>query len=305
MLLTLSANSLRSRLVAKKGRADAGSDRLALTDLPRFVRNELGLYGLNLSTNLLAGADAARIDAIRDAADKAPCPCLVLVESEVQPMGTTDDAVGDAAIARLQRVVQAASRLGCNSVGVSISGEESEDAYDFTIERLRRVLQVAERLEVNILLAPAPGPTADPDKLTELIKKVGGFRIGTFPDYQAASRSSDPLSYLRRLTPYASAVTAAVVGFKPRKGPGPAQHEPYDLIEYTRVVQSVGYTGTLALDYRGEAADAIETIRLAKAALESVVQPQAATVPDLEALLEGDDDADPDAPADPDADPDE
>lgn len=307
MLLTLTANSLRSRLVAKKGRVDA--DKLALTDLPRFVRNELGLFGLNLSTNLLVGADAARLDAIRDAADKAPCPCLVLMESEVQPMGTTNDAVGDAAIARLQRVVQAASRLGCNSVGVAISGEDSEDAYDFTIERLRRVLQVAERLEVNILLAPAPGMTADPDKLTELIKKVGGFRIGTFPDYQSASRADDPLLYLRRLTPYASAVTAAVVGFKPKKAGSSAQpaHDPYDLVEYTKVIQAVGYTGTLALDYRGESggADAVEAIRQAKAVLESVIAPQVAAVPDLEALLDADDDADPDAEPDPDADSDE
>lgn len=308
MLLTLTANSLRSRLVAKKGRADAASaDRLTLTDLPKFVRGELGLFGLTLSTNLLVGADAARLDAIRDAADKAPCPCLVLVESEVQPMGTTNDAVGDAAIARLQKVVQAASRLGCNSVGVSISAEESEDAYDFTIERLRRVLQVAERLEVNILLAPAAGLTADPDKLTELIKKVGGFRIGTFPDYHSASRSPDPLLYLRRLTPYASAVNASVVGFKTKKvgSAGQPVHEPFDLVEYTKVIQSVGYTGTLALDYRGEVGgaggtDAVEAIRQAKAVLESVIAPQVAAVPDLEGLLDVDDDADPEP--DPDAD---
>jgi sugar phosphate isomerase/epimerase len=273
MLLTLAANALRSRLAApRKGRAPAGT--LQVTDLPRFAREELGLYGLNLSTNLLVGADLARLDAIRDAADKASCPCLVLVESEVQPMGTTDDPTGDAAIARSARVVQAAHRLGCNSVGLPISVKDNEDEIDFCVERLRRVLQTAERLEVNVLIAPASGITAEPDRLTDLIKKVGGFRIGTFPDFEAASRAPDPHLYLRRITPYASAVTAACVNFKPGRRAGEWVHEPYDLAAFAEVVKSVGYTGTLAIDCRGDG-DPVESVRRAKDLLESVVGPVA------------------------------
>lgn len=288
MLLTLAANALRSLLAApKRGRPAAGA--IQATDLPRFAREELGLFGLNLSTNLLVGADIARLDAIRDAADKASCPCLVLVESEVQAMGTTDDPVGDAAIARSQRVVQAAHRLGCNSVGLPISVKDNEDEIDFCVERLRRVLQTAERLEVNVLIAPSAGLTAEPDKLTDLIKKVGGFRIGTFPDFEAASKAPDPLLYLRRITPYASAVTAACVRFKAGRAPGESVHEPYDLRAYADVVRSVGYTGTLAIDYRGDG-DPVDAVRRAKDALESVVGP---AVPAGDAAPPGDEEAGP------------
>ncbi len=271
MLLTLNANALRTRIATSR-KARPGQDTLLVTDLPRFAREELGLFGLNLTTNLLVGADLARLDAIRDAADKASCPCLVLSESEVQPMGTTDDAVGDAAIARAQRVVQAAHRLGCNSIGLSISVKDNEDEIDFCVERLRRVLQIAERLEVNVLLCPASGLTSDPERLTDLIKKVGGFRIGTFPDYELASRSQDPHLYLRRLTPYASAVTATTMRFRPGKRPGEFVHEPYDLHAYTGVVKAVGYSGTLAVDYRGDE-DPIENLRRAAHILESIVGP--------------------------------
>lgn len=271
MLLTLTANALRSRITApKKGRGGAApADVLQVTDLPRFAKEELGLFGLNLSTNLLVGADLKRLDAIRDAADKASCPCLALTETEVQAMGTTDDAVGDAAIARTQRVVQAAHRLGCSSIGVSVSCKDTEDETDFCIERLRRVLGLAERLEVNVLIAPSAGLTEDPERLTDLIKKVGGFRIGTFPDFEVASKSADPLGYLKRLTPYASAITAAAVKLKPAKN-GEFTHEPYDLRAYAAVVRAVGYTGTIALDYRG-ADDPVANLRMAKALLESVV----------------------------------
>ena len=51
MLLTLSAICMRSYLV--KGRA--AKPRVDMLDLPQFTRQELGLHGLNLSTELLAG----------------------------------------------------------------------------------------------------------------------------------------------------------------------------------------------------------------------------------------------------------
>lgn len=307
MLLTLTANALRSRISSKKGggsaRGGAGGgdqDKLNVTDLPKFARQELGLYGLNLSTNLLVGADLARLDAIRDAADKAACPCLVLMESEVQPMATLKDDVGDAAVARTLKVVQAAHRLGCNSIGISISGEDSEEGVDFAIERLRKVMATAERLEVNILIAPTAGLTEEPDHLTDLIKKVGGFRIGTFPDFETASKAKDPLAYLRRLTPYAAAITATTMQFKAGKRAGSVGHEPYDVAEYVKVVQAVGYTGTLALDYRG-GGDAVEGLRQGAQLLQSLVNPTAADA-DQEALIDDVDEDEQPAASDEDAD---
>ncbi|MFN7019705.1 MAG: sugar phosphate isomerase/epimerase family protein [Phycisphaerales bacterium] len=271
MLLTLTANALRSRIVNPgKSRAKPPVDALTLADVPRFAREHLGLHGLTLSTNLLVGADLTRLDALRDAADKASCPCLVLTESEPQFFGGMDEDAGDAAIERVTRVVRAAHRLGCNSVGLTLLGEDDEDTFDNSIERLRSVLSVAERLEINVLIHSSKGLTQDPERLTELIKKVGGFRIGTFPDFQAASMTSDPILHLRRLSPYASAITASAVAFKPGKKPGLPIHEGYDLVEYVKTVIAVGYQGTLAIDFRGEG-DPVAGILNAKAVLESVV----------------------------------
>lgn len=295
MLLTLAANALKSRLVPKKARGTP-ADALAVTDLPRLTRETLGLFGLHLTTPMLAGADMARLDAVRDAADKASCPCLTLTEPEPQHFCTENDKAGDAAVERVIRVVRAAHRLGCNSIGVSITGDDVGDAMDFCIERIRAVLSVAERLEVNILVVPIAGITAEPDRLTDLIKKVGGFRVGTFPDFETASRQPDPALYLRRIVPYAAAVTVACQNFKPRaKGQLPA-HEAYDLAEYVKVLEAVGYTGTLALDYRG-AGDPIEGLRSAKAVLESALGPPpeaspAAGVLGMLAALEDDDEED-------------
>jgi sugar phosphate isomerase/epimerase len=271
VLLTLAANSMRARLAApKKGRsADSTAAQLTLTDLPRYARDTLGLFGLNLNTALLAGADLKRLDAIREAADKASCPCLVLIESEPLPFAAQDESRALAAIDRMGRVVTAAHRLGCNAVGVCVEGPDTPDAFETAADRLRRVMQSTERKEVNLLLASYKGLTEQPDRLTELVKRIGGFRIGTFPDFQCASRSADAAQYLRRLTPYAAAVTASSLSFKPGKKAGTFVHEPYDLAEYARTVAAVGYQGTLAIDYRGE--DDPETgVKRTKSILESV-----------------------------------
>lgn len=262
MLLTLAANCLKSKLAGPK----SGPGALALADLPRYAKDTLGLFGLNISTDLLAGADHKVLDTLRDAADKASCPCLVLVETVPQAFGSDDDAKAEAASERMRRVVQAAHRLGCNAAAVSVASDPSPTALPNAAERLKRILQGVDRMEMNLLIASGDGFTKDPEKLTELIKKIGGFRIGTFPDFERASKSGDGVHYLRRLTPYASALSASSISFKEGKGGVGFVHEPYDLTEMAKTVISVGYQGTLAIDYRGTG-DPVQGIEKTKAIL--------------------------------------
>lgn len=248
MLLTLMARCLRPKLT-ERGSSGAG---LRLTDVPAYVRDELGLFGLSISTDLLVGADLAKLDALREAADKASCPCLVLIESEPQALGAEDEDKGEAAVERMGRVVQAAHRLGCNSAAVAVSATDNPDSFDFAVDRLKRILASAERLEVNLLVRSHDGLTDNPDRLTDLIKKVGGFRIGTCPDFERASKSKNPEHYLRRLAPYASALTATTFQFEEADTPTGLRHQPYDLLPYVEAILSVGYQGTLAIEYKGK-----------------------------------------------------
>ncbi|MGE3106887.1 MAG: TIM barrel protein [Phycisphaerales bacterium] len=248
----------------KLNAAAGGKGSLALTDLPKYTREVLGLYGLNVSTDLLVGADHRAIDKLRESADKASCPCLVLVETGALAFAGDDEAKAEAAAERMRRVIQAAHRLGCNSAAMTVSGDRDASAVQIAADRIKALLQGVDRIDLNLLVMSGEGVTKDPDKLTDLIKKIGGFRIGTFPDFEQAARAADAQHYLRRLTPYASALTASSVSFKTGKG-GPV-HQPYDLIEMAKTVLSVGYQGTLAIDYRGEG-DPEEGIAHTKAVL--------------------------------------
>lgn len=214
MLLTLNASCLRGQLLGQPGKSQP---TLALADLPQYTREVLGLGGLNLSTDLLVGADRRKLEAFRERADRAGCPCLLLIEAQAQNLGTSDAAAAEAAIERMHRVIQAAQILSCTAAAMRVEAPDDDGAMQLVWQRLRKIVDRAERLELNLLISPSKGLTSKPERMTDLIKKVGGFRIGTLPDFQfaaeAAGSDDEAVTYLRRITPYASAVLASTLDF--------------------------------------------------------------------------------------------
>lgn len=212
--------------------------QLDLLDLPKYTRETLGLSGVNFSTDLLAGADRSKLEAIRERADRSGCACLLLVEHEPQDFGSTSESAVGAASERASRVVQAAQFLGCSAAAIKVKAQDDDTTLTRVAAALKPVVERAEKLDINLLISPEKGLTERPDRVTELLKKVGGFRIGTYPDFEVASAAKDPVAYLHRLTPYATAVCAATVKLvdpagepvaKPKKSPKvatPAKTEP-------------------------------------------------------------------------------
>ena len=192
---------------AGKGKKPA----LDMLDLPRHAREVLGLSGLTLSTDLLAGADRSRLEAIRERADRAGAACLLLVEYDPQNFGSTKEADVAAAVTRARKVVEAAQILGCSAAAVKVAAPDDDAALVRVAAALKPVVERAEKLDINLLISPHDGLTGNSERVTELLKKVGGFRIGTYPDFQTAAGTAKPVDYLHRLTPYATGVCAATV----------------------------------------------------------------------------------------------
>lgn len=260
MLLTLCASSIRSLI-------HPGRDGMHILDVPAFARDTLGLHGLNVSTDLLKGSTRADLESLRDRADKAACSCLLLSELEPLPLADPNEQKAAAGVERAIRVLRAAQVLGCNSASIATKAGDTDEEFADACSHLREVVEVAERLEINLLVSPTTGLTASADRITDLIKRVGGFRIGSLPDFAAAASDPDPVTYLRRITPYASVVIASTKAFaeiedseaddKPLNIedlldiPVP-EHESWDLNAMVAAVISVGFDITLGLNYVGE-----------------------------------------------------
>ncbi|GJM17844.1 MAG: hypothetical protein DHS20C14_00570 [Phycisphaeraceae bacterium] len=223
MLLTLNVNSVRDKL-SPRGKKKP----MDILDVPSHASDELGLHGLLLNTGTLVGATRSKLEKLRDRGDKTGCACLVLAESDPLGFGEVSEDAGDAAVDRMLRVVQAASVLGCSSAAVSVKARDDEPSFERVVSRMQRVAELAERLEINVLLAPHPGLTADPAQATALIKKIGGFRVGTMPDFLTAVGTDDAPGYLRRLTPFASAINATTQRFEDPPEEPEAKPEPKD-----------------------------------------------------------------------------
>ncbi len=260
MLLTLAARSLHSLVSAN------GEGSLSLLDVPDFSIRQLHLRGMNVPSSMLAGWSLEDLDQLRDRGDKAGCPCLVLVEDKPLCFASDDQDKVDASSDRVGRLAVAANRLGCNALAIRCEAPDTEEAFDQAAVEIKDVMPAVERLELNLLIAPHDGLTCQTERLTDLLKRIGGFRIGSLPDFGHAAASGNLVDSLRKLAPYAGAVHATVEGFD-KKG----RHEKFDLADGVHAIKSVGFLNTLAIDYVGTG-DAVANIERARTMLVNAIE---------------------------------
>jgi len=240
ILLTLSAGSVRPLLAAGDPRCPN------IFAVPQFVATDLELRGLNLPTDMLKGFGYTEIERLRDEADRAHCPVLLLSEETPIDFTRRSAPFWPQAIDRLRRLATAANRLGCPSIAVRAAAPATDEAFESTATGVKLALKEIEKFELNLLLAPIEGLTFDATRLTDLIKKIGGFRIGSYPSFAHAFATGELQKSLRKLAPYAPAIAASVRGFD-KDG----VHDGFSLAECVESVRSVGYANTLALDFVG------------------------------------------------------
>lgn len=258
MILTLATRTFVDREILGPTGEPIAAGREATMELPRYASETLGLRGLSLSAAMLSGWGLPDLDQLRDAADKAGCPCLVLVDDEPLAFGHARAKQRDDAADRVRRLGMAAHRLGCNALAIRVGADDDDAAFDRAATAVKAVMPGLERFEVNLLIAPCEGLTFQPDRLTELIKKIGGFRIGSLPSFEHAHATGDAVETLRKLAPYAGAVHASISKVGGKKG-----HGPWDLGECVAAIRSVGFQNTLAVDVvgSGDASAAVDAAR--------------------------------------------
>lgn len=258
MLLTLATRSFANAVSAD------GDGAMSILDLPEYSVTHLKLRGLNVSASMLAGWSLQDLDKLRDRADKAACPCLVLIEDA--PLVLNGDmSIAEATRERISRLAAAGNRLGCNALALRFEAPDDDDMFEHVALEMRNIMPTIERHELNVLLGPWKGLTHDPDRLTDLLKRIGGFRIGSLPSFAHAAMFDDPREVLRKLAPYAGAIHATVDGFD-KKG----NHTGLDLTAGIDAIRSVGFVNTLAIEYTGEG-DPTANVEQARTILEAAL----------------------------------
>jgi hypothetical protein len=111
-----------------------------------------------------------------------------------------------------------------------------------------------------------PGLLSDGKALIDLVKKVGGFRIGSMPSFHHAAAHGGVSQELRKLAPYAQSITASVKGFSDA-----GEHADWSLDECVEILRSVGYVNSLSLDFLGKG-DPIKPLSMARDMLSAAME---------------------------------
>jgi len=245
MLLAITSETLDSHLSGKKGKA------ITLEEAPRFAAERLGVHGMVLDSKYLAGWSLERLDTLRNCADQAQCPCLILRES--RGVVTTGDAASQAAaMQRVELVTRAAQRLGCSAVSFRVDGVKGSEQLEHAAKFLRRTMERVERIDVNLLLEHGSGDLEKPEALVEMVKRVGGFRVGTMPNFGREKSGKDSAAVLRQTAPYAAAVLATIPDSEQKDAESEIESALARVRPCMEALNLVGLHQVLALDYLGE-----------------------------------------------------
>lgn len=259
MLLTLATRSLQNLISGN------GDISMSLFDLPDYAMKNFELRGLNVPASMLSGWTLEDMDRLRDRGDKAGCPCLVLIEDTPLKLADKKDSVRLEASKRIKALAVAANRLGCNALAIQCQAPATSDGLDLTASELKIVMPSIERTELNLLIAPSEGLTSTAEGLTDLLKRVGGFRVGSLPDFEHSAASGDLVQSLRALAPYAGSIHATINDFD-KKG----NHKGCDLVDGIEAIRSVGFVNTIAIDFVGSG-DPIKSVEQAQKILQHAI----------------------------------
>jgi len=233
ILLSLSGACLLQPLPRK-------GTQLALLDMPQFVAEELELRGLNLSVEMIRGQTATNLEKLRDQADRAQCPCLILYQDEPLDFHTNPLAAAQT----LRNLGRAGKLLGCSELAIRLVCPP--ESISTVASAVKSALATIAQFEMNLLIRPCLKPFDTPELIMELVRKIGGFHISAMPSFANAHASGNGIEVLRKLAPYSAAIEVSINGFNKQGG-----HLEWDLDAFVESLVTLGYVNKFSIDWCG------------------------------------------------------
>lgn len=189
---------------------------------------------------------------------------LVMVDREGM-LGDSDAAKRSEAVANHERWLEAAAILGCRSIRVDpkCGGDSYDESLKLMADGLEQLCEKALAYRLNVLVENETGIGANARWLVDLMKRVNHPLAGMLPDFgnfwtnPAAGELADPYDGIRKLMPWARAVSAKSYGFanattnitKDNRNERPIT---LDFEKMLRIISSSGYNGYIGIEYEGQ-----------------------------------------------------
>ncbi|MDZ4850206.1 MAG: TIM barrel protein [Pirellulaceae bacterium] len=215
--------------------------KLCLLDLPKIMRDELGMRVLDVMTASFPSMEPDYLDEFRSRSEKAGCILTNLKMN--QPgidIGSENKDERNRAIAIYQKSIDAAEQLGCRWVRpLPLSELPSWDRY---LESYRRLIDYAAPKGISLLVENYGWMKDKPDAIPSLIKAVGPG-LAAAPDI---GNWTNEARYDALTKAFPLAVTCDFKAFAfDEKG----EHSAYDLKRCFQIGWDVGYRGPWCFEH--------------------------------------------------------
>ncbi|MHB8514213.1 MAG: sugar phosphate isomerase/epimerase family protein [Dehalococcoidia bacterium] len=235
-------------------------DQLGMVDLC----HEFGIGALELVNTFFPSPQYGYLKQLRKRAEDAGVRLPLIMCDAEGSMAGPERASRMQAAKNHHKWVDIAAVLGCHAIRCNTGAQAGDaDALDRCAESFSALLEYADASGINVLIENHGGLSSDPDWLVALMRKVGHPRFGTLPDFGNMPDSIDRYDAVRKMMPYAKAVSAKCYDFDA------AGDEPkIDFGRMMEIVKAAGYSGYVGIEYEGERLPEREGILACKALLE-------------------------------------
>ncbi len=236
-----------------------------LIDFPKVARHEFGIGAIELVNTFFPSPTYSFLhDLMRRAKDNDVKILLIMCDAEGD-MASTDKKERLQAVLNHHKWVDIAAVLGCHSIrcnsGHGRAGDE--DAIKRCADSFGRLVEYAKPSNINVIIENHGGLSSDPDSLIKVMKIVDSPHFGTLPDFGNFPKEVDKYEAVRRMMPYAKAVSAKCYDFDAK-----GNETTIDFRKMMKIVTDAGYHGYVGIEFEGSRMSEAEGVIAAKKLLE-------------------------------------
>ena len=252
--ISLAAWSMHKMFFAKE------IDQLGMVDLA----HDLGIGGLELVNTFFPSPQYGYLKQLRKRAEDAGVQILLIMCDAEGSMAGPEKSSRLLAAQNHHKWVDIAAVLGCHAIRCNTGAQEGDaDAQDRCAESFSALLEYADAAGIDVLIENHWGLSSDPDWLVGLMMKVNHPRFGTLPDFGNIPDTTDRYDAVRKMMPYAKAVSAKCYDFDDA-----GNETTIDFPKMMHIVADAGYSGWVGIEYEGERLSEREGIVACKTLLE-------------------------------------
>jgi sugar phosphate isomerase/epimerase len=237
---------------------------MKMIEQPAFCK-EVGIHGLELVNTFFPSPQYGYLQEFMRAAEDNEVKILLIMCDNEGDMAHTDRNERMLAAKNHHKWVDIAQVLGCHSIRCnSGSGKPGEtEAVKRAAESFSELAGYAAQAGLNVIIENHGGLSSHPDELVSLFNMVDKPNFGALPDFGNFPEEVDRYEAVRKMMPFAKAVSAKCHDF----GPDGNETET-DYAKMMKIVLDAGYSGWVGIEYEGARLSEKEGVLACKKLLE-------------------------------------